>query len=75
MKRKKPVQADAIRKQVEQAVLTLRRSIVIAGRQEWISMEDLSTLNGYILGIDELFVGALPVSEETDCESKACLPF
>ena len=65
---------EAIRKRTTKATLALRKSVVIAGRQEWITPEQSSILSHHILGFEQVFLVALPALENKD-ESEAELPF
>ena len=74
MKPRKSVDPEAIRKRTDKAILALRKSVVIAGREGWITSERISILNSHILGVAETFMLSLPRTEP-ESESEACLPF
>jgi hypothetical protein len=75
MKPRKPVDPERLRRRVEKAIFALRRSVVIAGRQEWTTPGQSSILNENILQIEQTFMVVLPAAPETESESGACLPF
>jgi len=75
MKRRKPVDPETVRKRIEKAIFALRKGIVIAGQEEWITSEQSSILSNSILRIEQTFMLALPVPAETESKSEACLPF
>ena len=74
MKRRKPVDLKTVRKQTDKAIFALRKSVVIAGQEGWITSEESAILGGQICRIDDIFMRALPKPVETESESKACLP-
>jgi len=75
MKPRKPVDAETIRKRTDKAVFALRKSCVIAGRQEWLTPEQSSKLSDHIARIEQMFMLALPARPEPESQSKAELPF
>src|SRR4051794_11139091 len=74
--RKAPKDEDTetLRRWTENAVFMLRRVLVIAGGQDLLTLDELTSLNIQICAIDAILVRAFParVQEST---SQACLPF
>ena len=65
MTRRKPVDPEAVRRRTGKAILALRKFVVIAGQEEWITVELSSILNKNIFGIDEILMLALPPAPGT----------
>jgi hypothetical protein len=74
MKCRKPIDPEAIRKRTNTAILGLRKSLVTAMRERWITPEQAATANDNVCCLERVLVQAIPRPESAD-KSNACLPF
>jgi hypothetical protein len=67
------VVAGVLYKRVEKAMLTLRKSVIVAMRQGLLAGSQSSSLNGQLCALDAALIEAFPVPEQKT--SGAVLPF
>ena len=58
----------------QSAILALRKTIIVAGREGWISAEECSALNIHLLDAEKTLMAAL-AQPTPEGESEAVLPF
>jgi len=61
-------------KRSQRAILALRKTAIVAGRQGWISAEECSALNTRLFEMESVLMAAL-AKPRPDSESEAVLPF
>ena len=74
MKRGRKPDPTVAWKRSQSAILALRKTVIVAGREEWISAEEGSALNTHLLEIDQVLMAAL-AQPKAENESAAVLPF